>query len=64
MTFRNEQNQKDYVIYTDNEHDKENKLKIYAAKYDPYTLEFLGTPTSEEEWEQIDKLLTQTLLEE
>jgi uncharacterized protein YrzB (UPF0473 family) len=63
MTFRNEKNNKDYVIYTDNGIDSYNKLKIYAAVYDPFTNEFLEVPESKEEWHEIYKVLDNVMLD-
>ena len=62
LTFKNEKNGKDYVVYTDNMYDEENKLKIYAALYNPLTNEFLGNVENKEEWKDIIKLLDNVLL--
>ena len=35
LTFKNDKNNKNYIVYTDNKIDKDNKLKIYAAIYNP-----------------------------
>lgn len=63
LTFKNHQNNKDYVIYTDNTYDKNKKLRFYAAIYDkklpnPY----LGEPTTKEEWSEITKVLDQVII--
>ena len=63
LTFKNDKNQKDYMLYTDNSYDQNNKLRIYAAIYNPDTLEFLGEPSSQEEWDEIYKLLDKVLLD-
>ena len=63
LTFKNNKNDKDYVVYTDNELDNQNKLKIYAATYNPLTNDFIGVPESKEEWNEIYKLLDKVLLE-
>ena len=63
LTFKNEKNKKDYVVYTDNELDNQQKLKIYAAIYNPLTNEFIGVPESKEEWNEIYKVLDKVLLE-
>lgn len=63
LTFKNNKNDKDYVVYTDNELDNQNKLKIYAATYNPLTNEFIDVPESKEEWNEIYKLLDKVLLE-
>lgn len=64
LTFKNETNNKDYIVYTDNKLDENNKLRIYSAIYNPSNLEFLGTPETKEEWEQIYNLLDNVLLED
>ena len=63
LTFKNEKNKKDYIVYTDNELDNQQKLKIYAAIYNPLTNEFIGVPESKEEWNEIYKVLDKVLLE-
>ena len=50
LTFKNNKNNKDYVVYTDNELDNQKKLKIYAATYNPLTNEFIDVPESKEEY--------------
>ena len=62
LTFTNELNNKDYVVYTDNSYDKENKLKIYAAIYNPSTLEYISGVETQEEWNEIIKLLDNALI--
>lgn len=62
LTFKNELNGKDYVVYTDNTMDKNNKLRIYASIYNPLTLEFLGDPKTKEEWDEIYRLLDKVIL--
>lgn len=62
LTFKNEKNNKDYVVYTDNSIDNENKLKIYAAIYNPLTNEFVGVPESKDEWYDIYRLLDNVML--
>ena len=61
LTFKNDTNNKDYIAYTDNTYDKEDKIRIYAAVYNPDTLEFLGEPETQEEWAEIYKLLDKVL---
>lgn len=63
LTFKNEDNNKDYVVYTDNSYDKNGKLKIYAAVYNPDTLEFIEVPQAKDEWDQIYKLLDKVVLD-
>ena len=62
LTFKNERNGKDYIVYTDNTYDEDNKLRIYAALYNPLTNEFLGYVENKEEWRYIIKLLDNVLL--
>lgn len=62
LTFKNNKNNKDYIVYTDNEIDKENKLKIYAAIYNPLTNEFVSVPESRNEWLDIYRLLDMVIL--
>jgi len=62
FTFKNNMNQKDYIVYTDNTYDEYNKLKIFSAIYNPDTLEFLGEPETKEEWNEIQRLLGEILL--
>lgn len=57
LTFHNDNNDKDYVVYTNNQTDENGKLKIYSSIYNPATDEMLGNPETREEWEQIIKLL-------
>ena len=62
LTFKNEKNDKDYVVYTDNTVDSQNKLKIYAATYNPLTNEFISVPKSKEEWHEIYEVLDKVML--
>lgn len=57
LTFHNDNTNKDYIVYTNNEIDDERKLKIYASIYDPKTEKLLGNPTTKEEWDTIYNLL-------
>lgn len=57
LTFRNDKNNKDYVVYTDGKKDMDNKLKLYAAIYNPLTNEYIDVPESKEEWKTIYSLL-------
>ena len=63
LTFKNEITNKDYIVYTDNKIDNQNKLRIYAAIYNPLTNKFLEVPESKEEWNEIYRLLDKVLLE-
>ena len=57
LTFHNDDNDKDYIIYTNNELDNNGKLKIYSSIYDAKTEKLLGNPKTAQEWEKINKLL-------
>ena len=63
LTFKNEITNKDYIVYTDNQIDNQNKLRIFAAIYNPLTNQFLEVPESKEEWNEIYKVLDKVLLE-
>ncbi|MBQ6494386.1 MAG: DUF1292 domain-containing protein [Bacilli bacterium] len=62
LTFKNDKNNKNYIVYTDNKIDNENKLKIYASIYNPLTNEFVGIVESKEEWYDIYRLLDKVML--
>ena len=59
LTFHNDKNNNDYIVYTNNEYDDEDKLMIYSSIYDPKTEELLGNPSSKEEWNDIFNLLNE-----
>ncbi|MBR3524183.1 MAG: DUF1292 domain-containing protein [Bacilli bacterium] len=61
LTFKSEKTHKNYVVYTDNSLDEDNKLKIYAAIYNPDTFEFIATVDTTEEWIEINKILEKVL---
>ena len=61
LTFHNDDNNKDYIVYTDNTYDGYDKLKIYASIYNSYDNTFLGHPNTDEEWDVINKLLQEVL---
>ena len=56
LTFKSEINKQDYVVYTDNTYDEENKLRIYAAIYNPLSNEFIKEVEEQTEWDEIYKL--------
>ena len=62
LTFKSEVTGKDYIVYTDNSYDKNEKLKIYAAVYNPLTNEFIEGVESKKEWVEIGKVLDKTIL--
>lgn len=57
LTFHNDNNNKDYIVYTNNEYDEEDKLKVYSSIYDPITEKLLGNPETQEEWDRIFNVL-------
>lgn len=63
MTFKNEDNNKDYIVYTDNKLDENDKLRIYASIYDASSNKFIGVPETQEEWNKIYELLDKVLLD-
>ena len=61
LTFKSNNN-KNYVIYTDNTYDKNKKLRFYAATYDPnLSTPFLGEPTTKEEWGEITSVIDKVI---
>ena len=63
LTFHNDNNDKDYIVYTDNKYDSENKLKLYASIYNPFDNTFVGHPSTVEEWYEINKIIDKVLLD-
>ena len=57
MTFKIENNNQFYIVYTDNTYNEENKLKIYAAKYFLFDNTKLEPITTKEEWNIIEHQL-------
>ena len=53
LTFKSTITNKNYVIYTDNNYDQNNKLRIFAAIYNPNNNLYLGEPTTTNEWNEI-----------
>lgn len=62
LTFKNTTNNKNYVVYTDNNYDQNNKLRIFAALYTPDTNSYLGEPITTEEWNEIINILDNVLI--
>lgn len=64
FTFENDENHKNYIVYTDNERDASGNIEVYASIYypdDPHSkLEAIET---EKEWKVIETILD-TLQEE
>ena len=61
LTFHNDNNDKDYIVYTDNVYDEYDKLKIYSSIYNSYDNSFIGHPNTDEEWDVINNLLKEVL---
>ena len=61
LTFHNDNNNRDYIVYTDNSYDDNNKLKIYASIYNSFDNTFIGNPNTKEEWNIINNLLEEVL---
>ena len=64
FTFESEETGKNYIVYTDNSHDENGNIEVYASIYDPddpkSKLEAIET---EKEWKVIETILD-TLQEE
>jgi len=58
LTFRDENNDINYIVYTDGTKDEEGELEIYASRYvienDSYVLKDIE---SDYEWDLIDNML-------
>lgn len=62
LTFKNNTNNKNYAIYTDNTYDQNKKLRFYAAVYDPNNQNpYLGEPTNKEEWSEITSIIDKVI---
>ena len=62
LTFLNNENKKYYVIYTDNSIDQFSKIRFYVAVYDPKLPNpYIGEPNSQEEWLNINNVLTKII---
>ena len=59
FTFYNEDNKKNYVVYTDDILDEDGNKSIYASIYNPFDEEFNLLPVeTDEEWNNIESLLS------
>ena len=64
FTFDSEETNKSYIVYTDNELDKDDMIKTYASIYEENGKELKLTPIEDEkEWKIIETIL-QTIQEE
>lgn len=60
FTFDSEETKKSYIIFTDNNKDKDGSIVTYTATYDKNGEELkLGNIETEREWNLIENLLTQ-----
>ncbi len=58
FTFEDNKLNKNYIVFTDNTLDDNGQVKVYANYYDPTGKDFtLGKIETEEEWENISKIL-------
>ena len=58
LTFKSNNTNKNYVVYTDNTYDQNKKLRFYAATYDPsLPSPYLGEPATKEEWTEITNII-------
>lgn len=58
FTFEDAKTKKNYIVFTDNTLDENGQIKVYANYYDPTGNDLsLGKIETEEEWENISKLL-------
>jgi len=63
LTFYNEETNKNYIIYTDDTLDKNNKVRLYAGIYDPnLNYKYIGEPTTKEEWTHINDILNKIII--
>ena len=59
FTFDDDKFKKSYIVFTDNSLDENGNIKVYANTFDPTGKDpNLGKIESEEEWENIEKLLS------
>lgn len=64
FTFENDETKKNYIVYTDNEKDKDGNTQVYASIYNPEDPESkLEAITTDKEWKVIETILN-TLQEE
>ena len=58
LKVKNNKTGNNYCIYTDNTFDKNQKLRLYVAAYNPnLDKPFLGEPKTKEEWFEITKVI-------
>lgn len=60
FTFESEDTNKIYIVYTDNEQDKDGMIKTYASIYEENGKELKLSPiTDDKEWNLVEKLIDQ-----
>ena len=60
FTFESEETNKKYIVYTDNELDKDEMIKTYASIYEEIGEGLKLTPiTDDKEWNLVEKLINQ-----
>lgn len=60
FTFESEETGKKYIVYTDNELDKDEMIKTYASIYEEDGKELKLSPiTDDREWNLVEKLINQ-----
>lgn len=60
FTFESEETNKKYIVYTNNELDKDEMIKTYASIYEEDGKELKLTPiTDDKEWNLVEKLIDQ-----
>lgn len=60
FTFESEDTNKKYIVYTENETDKDNMIKTYASIYEENDNVLKLTPIEDEkEWKLVEKLIDQ-----
>lgn len=57
LAFKWSKTNKYYIVYTDNTKDENDKLNIYAAIYYPNDDTRLDAVETEEEWNEIERML-------
>lgn len=59
FTYEDTKLNKNYIVFTDNTKDDNGQIKVYANTYDPTGKDLsLGKIETEEEWDNISKLLS------
>lgn len=58
FTFDNDENNKSYIVYTDNTKDEVGNIKVFASIYDPSDMnKTFEDITTEKEWKVIETIL-------